>query len=305
MKFHTHIPMDLIEPTGEFQTGQAVSEMARAVEAAGIAAAYVTDHPAPSADWLHNDPTGHDALDPFTALAFIAAATTRLKVMTQVLVLPYRNPFLTAKAAATLQTLSGGRFVMGVGVGYQKIEFEALGVAFNQRGALTDEALETIRLAWAGGAVIKEGRHFNAVGNEPRPIPKRAPPIWIGGGSDKAVERAALWGEGWTPFLSLPTDNEYVKASWVKDTADLGRKIEHITARRAELGRSGAFDISTASPVPLQALSASEAERFLESVQQLAQLGVTWVAADLPAPSRGAYIDNLRWFGETIIPRCS
>src|SRR5205823_125495 len=111
----------------------------------------------------------HDCLDSFTALSFFAAASKTLKVVTNVIVLPYRNPFITAKAASTLQVLSDNRFVLGVGVGYMKEEFDALGVPFNQRGALTDEALETIRMAWKGGAVVKQGRHFNAIGNEPRP----------------------------------------------------------------------------------------------------------------------------------------
>ena len=102
-------------------------------------------------------------------------------LLAYILVLPYRNPFLTAKAAATLQIILGDRLLLGVGIGYQREEFEALGVRYEERGALMDEAIETIRQAWAGGPVVRQGRHFNAVGNEPRPVPRPAPPIWIGG----------------------------------------------------------------------------------------------------------------------------
>ena len=145
----------------------------------------MTDHPAPSSKWLHA--SGHDALDPFTAFAFVAAASTKLQLQTNILVLPYRNPFITAKAATTLQVLSEGRFILGVGSGYQEAEFEALGVDFHQRGKLTDEALETIREIWRGGSIVKKGMGFEAKGNEPRPAPNPPPKIWIGGSSDKAL----------------------------------------------------------------------------------------------------------------------
>src|SRR6516162_2458791 len=125
MKFGLALPIGRIEPKAEFQSGEAVRVFATALERAGVSGACLSEHPAPSAEWLHNDPAGHDCLDPLTALAFVAAATTRLTVFTNVLVLPFRNPFLTAKAAATLQVLSDDRLVLGVGVGYQKAEFDA------------------------------------------------------------------------------------------------------------------------------------------------------------------------------------
>ena len=98
-----------------------------------FAACRLTDHPVPDAHWLHNTAGGHDALDPFAGLALFIPLTTRIKLMTNILVLPYRNPFIVAKAAATLQIFSGGRFILGVGVGYQKAEFDAVGVPFEQR----------------------------------------------------------------------------------------------------------------------------------------------------------------------------
>ena len=215
MKFGLALPLGRINPSGDFQSAQAVREIAMAVERAGVSGACLSEHPAPDAEWLRNDPAAHDALDPLTALAFVAAATKQLAVFTNVLVLPFRNPFLTAKAAATLQVLSDNRLILGVGVGYQQAEFNALGVPFHERGALTDEALETIKLAWKGGAVVKQGRSFNAVGNEPRPIPSPPPPIWVGGASDKAVERAARWGDGWIPYFSVPTRDPTVMKSSV------------------------------------------------------------------------------------------
>ena len=227
MKFSFGIPIGDITP-GEFQTAQAVAQMGQALEAAGIDACYVTDHPAPSAQWLHTGGLGHDALDPFAGLSFIAAVTTKLMLQTNIVVLPYRNPFLTAKAAATVQVLSGGRLIMGTAPGYQKGEFEALGVDFHKRGAIMDDSLDTIRLAWAGGVVVKEGRNYNAAGNEPRPVPSHPIPIWIGGASDAAVKRAARAGDGWCPFFSDPRQSAVNQENSIQS-------VEHL---RERLGRS-------------------------------------------------------------------
>lgn len=301
MKFALSMPISQIHPKGEFQSGAAVREIAQALERAGVSGASLSEHPAPSADWLHNDRTGHDALDPFTGLAFAAAATTRLKVITNVLVLPYRNPFLSAKAAATLQTLSDERLILGVGVGYQKVEFDALGVSFEQRGALTDEALETIRLAWSGGAVVKRGMGFDAVGNEPRPIPSIPPPIWIGGGSDKALERAARWGDGWAPYFSDHASALSTKQSALVSMRQFSDKVTRLKEMRDEIGRSNSFDVAVGSPFRPRSTSRSDTNQFIETARQLESLGADWIWLPLPAPSRAAYLETVAWFGEEII----
>ena len=135
MKFTVDIPIGVITPS-EFQTAAAVTEMAQAMEAAGIDACYVTDHPAPDAAWLRQG-MGHDALDPFTAFGFIAATTTRLMMHTNILVMAYRNPFLTAKAAATLQVLSGRTADPGRGRGLSEGRVRSTRRRFSQaRGAV-------------------------------------------------------------------------------------------------------------------------------------------------------------------------
>jgi alkanesulfonate monooxygenase SsuD/methylene tetrahydromethanopterin reductase-like flavin-dependent oxidoreductase (luciferase family) len=185
MKYTAELPLGVIEPVGEFQSLPAIAEMTRALEGAGIDACFITDHPAPDAEWLHS--VGHDSLDPFAGLAFVAAASTKIRLHTNIVVVPYRSPFVTAKAAATVHVLSGGRLILGIGAGYQKSEFEALGVDYHRRGAITDEALEAIRKAWAGGGVVMRGSTFNVAGNEPRPALPSPPPIWVGGASGKAL----------------------------------------------------------------------------------------------------------------------
>lgn len=301
MKFGLALPLGRIVPQGDFQSAEGVREIALAVERAGVAAASLSEHPIPDAHWLHNDPAAHDALDPLTALAFVAAATTQLQVFTNVLVLPFRNPFLTAKAAATLQVLSDHRLILGVGVGYQKAEFEALGIEYRERGALMDEALETIALAWTGGAVVRQGRHFNAVGNEPRPVPSPPPPIWIGGASDKALERAARSGDGWIPHFSVPTHDPVVMRSSMVSMEDFSRRVAELQAARAKLGRTGPFDIAPGSLFRPKTTTKADAEQFLDGVRQVEARGANWIWTPLPAPSRAAYLENVAWFGEEVI----
>lgn len=181
-----------------------------------------------------------NCLNPLTALAFVAGRTDRLKVYTNILVLPYRNPFLTAKAAATLQIISGDRLLLGVGIGYQREEFEALGVRYEERGALMDEAIETIRQAWAGGPAVGQGRHFNAVGNAPRPVSRPAPPIWIARGSDKAVERWIVVDDPATiamlGALYKSVVAEHSKAKRRRTTANGAEMTLQIVGRKMGLG---------------------------------------------------------------------
>lgn len=300
MKFTMDIPVGVITP-GEFQTADAIKSMALALENAGVDACYVTDHPAPSAEWLHAN--GHDAIDPFTALSFVAANSTKLMLHTNILVMAYRNPFLTAKAAASLQVLSGGRFILGAGAGYQKVEFDALGVDFHKRGKLFDEAIDTIHMAWNGGVVVKEGIGFNAVGNEPRPIPAIKPPIWIGGGSPAAVKRAALRGDGWSPFFAAPTMTAANQESGIHTVEQLGENIAQLHEMRAELGKIGPFDVAIGSRAKLDFKTRETADKYIDSIHELAGVGVTWVMIEAPHQSRQAYIENVQWFGEEVIAR--
>src|SRR5690349_15054263 len=149
-----------------------VGEIAARAEAAGFDGLSFTEHPAAGVNWLTHG--GHQTLDPFVALAFAAAATSRLRLLTYLAVLPYRNPFLLAKTAATLDRLSGGRFTLGAGTGYHKTEFFALGVDFDERNALFDETLDVLPRAWSGEPFSYRGRHFDARDVIQRPRPRRS-----------------------------------------------------------------------------------------------------------------------------------
>ncbi|MEU8919400.1 LLM class flavin-dependent oxidoreductase [Kitasatospora sp. NPDC048545] len=156
-------------------------EWARTVEGLGFDLLMVSDHVAVTPDVAVRYPEPFH--EPFTTLSWLAGTTTGLRLGTTVLVLPYRNPLLVARMAGTLDRLSGGRFVLGVGVGWARQEFDALGVPFGARGRLTDEYLGALRETWQqhGGSV----------------------PVWVGGHSEAALRRAVRFGDAWHP-LRLP-----------------------------------------------------------------------------------------------------
>ena len=143
--------------------------------------------------------------EPLTLLSYVAAKTTRIRLGTSVLVLPYHNPVRLAKTAATLDVLSGGRLVLGVGVGAIENEMEALGTAFKERGAFTDEAMAAMRALWTQDDPRFDGRYARFAGMKfsPKPV-QRSSPLVIGGVSRMAIRRAARLGDGWQPLGLSP-----------------------------------------------------------------------------------------------------
>ena len=203
MRVSYGLPTHRVDCGEEFLAPGAIGELAAAAEAAGFGAVYTTDHPFPGDDWLAHG--GHHALDPLVALSFAAAATSTIRLHTNLFILAYRNPFLAAKGIATLDVLSGGRTVVGIGAGYLEPEFDALGVPFAERNDRMDEALAAMEAAWSGRSVTFEGAGFRAPGNTmlPRPRQLPRPPLWVGGNSRRAIRRA-VESVSYT-HLTLPT----------------------------------------------------------------------------------------------------
>ncbi|MFD0199903.1 MULTISPECIES: LLM class flavin-dependent oxidoreductase [Saccharothrix] len=161
-------------------------DWARTVEGLGFDLLMVSDHVAVTPDVAEQYPAPF--YEPFTALAWLAGVTSRIRLGTTVLVLPYRHPLLVARMAANVNELSGGRFVLGVGVGWARQEYEALGVRFAERGRLTDEGLRAVRAAWRDEADYRAGRI----------------PIWVGGHSDAALRRTVRFGDAWHSLRLTP-----------------------------------------------------------------------------------------------------
>lgn len=170
----------------------------------------ISDHVAVTPDVATRYPA--PLYDPFLALAWLAARTRRMALGTTVIVLPYRHPLAVARLAANLDRLSGGRFILGVGAGWARQEFEALGLPFEQRGAMTDEYLDVIRKAWTADVVSHEGRFIRCrdVHTSPRPVQEPHPPIWVGGASPAALRRTVRHGDAWHPIR--------LRMGWLQDT---------------------------------------------------------------------------------------
>jgi probable F420-dependent oxidoreductase len=284
-------------------TGAGVAAVARTAEASGFHAIGFTDHPAPSQRWL--DGGGHDALDPFVALAFAAAATEHLRLIPNVIVLPYRNPFIVAKAASSLDVLSGGRFTLAVGAGYLKGEFAALGVDHAERNELFDEALRVLRTIWTTDDVTTEGRHFSARGitSHPRPASRPHPPIWIGGNSAAARQRVADHGDGWAPFPAAPLVARTARTVALDTLDALADAVDDLRTRVAAADRDpGQIDISFSTDAGGQpADDGFDAVAHLEGLVRLEQLGVTWVQVPLPGDSLAHALDVLERYGTQVI----
>jgi probable F420-dependent oxidoreductase len=298
VKVSVELPTMAVDTGAELVSGDAVREIAAAIEDAGFDGCHVTDHPAGDARWLAGG--GHHALDPFVALSFAGAATRSLRLITYVYIAAYRNPFLSAKAALSLDVLSGGRFVFGLAAGYLKPEFGALGVDFDERNELLDEAIEVMKLAWTQDEVAYDGRHFRAraVSMLPRPLSEPHPPLWMGGNSYRAIRRAVEHCQGWVPFASGGIAAA-ARTAAVTGPADLQPRIEYAHAHAAEVGRTEPLDISfSAAPTSARDLDARH-ER--DQLAALAEIGVTWVSVGFAARDRRTYIERLRRYAGEVL----
>ena len=179
-----------------------------------------------------------DSLEQLTLMAFIAACTERLRLVTSIMVLPHRNPVLTAKMLATIDVLSKGRLTVGVGVGWLREEFELLDAPdFERRGAVSDEYLEIFKKCWGEDPVEHDGAFysFSAMHAAPKPVQKPHPPIWIGGHSRAALKRAARYGDGWHPVGANPAvplppeDLASLVSEWKQRTEAEGRDFAAMT----------------------------------------------------------------------------
>ncbi|HZO82995.1 MAG TPA: TIGR03619 family F420-dependent LLM class oxidoreductase [Candidatus Binataceae bacterium] len=218
-----------IRNMGPQSTRATIRACARAAEQLGFDALFVSDHLCIPPD--DTEGSGGRYLDVLATLAFLAGMTERIRLGVSVLVLPYRPAVLTAKQVATIQELSGGRMILGVGVGWMQREFEALGVDSRKRGALTTETLRVLHHLFANDAAPYDGPfvRFPAFVFQPRPA---RPPIWVGGNGANALARVMEFGDGWHPMLPAAKLGPEV-ASLREQARACGRGELEIVVRRA------------------------------------------------------------------------
>jgi len=222
LRFSTRCPNS--DYLGFEASPEAIVAAAKKAEEVGFDAIFVNDHII--VDGSPRATPWTNVYDPFVAMSFIAAHTTRIGVGVSVLIVPYRNPIATAKALATLDRMSGGRLIAGVGVGWNEAEFAALGVPFHERGPRTNEYLRLWQVCWAPGKVSFAGKFVSFVDMHvsPKPLQQPYPPIWIGGASDAALRRAARFAAVWQPTPLPVTQLVERRAALLQACEAIGRE---------------------------------------------------------------------------------
>lgn len=300
---------------GPTATRAGILALAREGERLGLHSAMVADHivfPVESqsvypytVDGRH--PSAGDALETFSILGVVAGATERLRLVTSVLVLPYRNPVLTAKMAASLDVLSGGRVTLGVGAGWLKEEFDALGSpAFEARGAVTDEWIAIFKQLWSQSPASFDGRfyRYTDIRCEPFPAQRPHPPIWVGGHSRAALRRTARHGDGWHPVggiaaSPLPPQEMQTHLDTLKRLTEAeGRDFSALAiSYKAPLYDTG-IPLPDGSRRPFSGTS----ERIAEDIRSFAAIGVHELIFDCRGQSIAESIERLQRLAMEVIP---
>ncbi len=292
-----------------------ILRLAREGERLGLHSAMIADHvvfpvesesPYPyTLDGKH--PGIGDALETFSILGVVAGATEKLRLVTSVLVLPYRNPVLTAKMVASLDVLSGGRVTLGVGVGWLKEEFEALGSPdFERRGAVTDEWIAMFKQLWSQSPASFGGKFYKYgdIRCEPFPLQKPHPPIWVGGHSKAALRRAARHGDGWHPVGAiaaspLPPQEMRAHLQTLKQMTEAeGRDFSKLTiSYKAPL-----YDTNVPDRDGSRRSFSGTPDEIAGDIRSFAAIGVHELIFDFRGNSIDASVAGLQRFAAEVIP---
>ena len=303
MKFTVDYPIVTVGYDPALVTAAGMTRVTRAAEECGYDAVSFSEHPAPSRKWL--DAGGHESLDQTSALAFCAAVTSRVRLMTYLLVLPYHNPFLAAKALSTVDRLSGGRLTVVAGTGYLRSEFLALNVDMNQRNELFDESLEVLRGVWAGDPFTHQGKHFSArgVASLPSPVQPGGPPVLIGGNSARARARAAR-NQGWSPLMVSQEVARTSRTPGIATVAELAAKVKEVRDTAAGTSGPGApLTIQVHTPQAGFMQRPGSAEEHRDHLGQLADAGVDSFVLRPPGDSVDHTVAALHEYAETFLKR--
>jgi probable F420-dependent oxidoreductase len=298
MQIATVLPFAFQKP--DEKVSDNIAQLSALLEKVGFNAVSVTDHPVPTGRWL--DAGGHFAHDPFIELSFVAAATRKIKLHTGILVLPYRNPFITARAVATLDVLSNGRVVLGVGAGYLKGEYKALGVDFERRNEIMDEYLKAIKTAWTADEFTFQGTGYQALGNRilPRTVQKPHPPLWIGGNSKRAIRRAAELGDAWYPFFTQGAVSKTSRTAALTDEVGLAEGIKYLHQHCETIGRKQYPDVFVGG---ISQPGDWNAQEIIDTLSSFAELGVMGAGVPLKGSSNAEWRESAERYGGDVIPK--
>ncbi|WP_053164869.1 TIGR03619 family F420-dependent LLM class oxidoreductase [Streptomyces noursei] len=285
----------------EWEAGAGPADLvavARAADRAGFAYVACCEHVAIPRRLA--GPMGTVWYDPVATLSYLAAVTERVRLLSHVAVVGLRHPLLGAKQYATVDRLSGGRLILGVGAGHVREEFEAVGVDFARRGAVLDEAIDALKAA-LGPAEFPEFKGerfaFAGLGQAPRPVQAPRPPVWVGGSSPAAVRRAAVRGDGWLPQgdrrEQLPGQIAKVRrlreAAGVDEPIEIGAIVEPVY-----VGDAG-WDVGRRTLV-------GAPERIAASLREYAAMGVQQFQVRFRSRERAELVEQVAAFGAEVGP---
>ena len=292
----------------------ALEQLVRRGEALGFSSAMIADHVVFPVKIQSKYPytadgrfPGHgDALEQLSLMMFVAAKSERLRLVSSVMILPYRNPVFTAKALATIDVLSSGRVTVGVGVGWLEEEFQALGAAdFKRRGAVSDEYIRIFKTLWTTSPASFTGEfyRFDEIRCLPHPVQKPHPPIWIGGHSKAALRRVARLGDGWHPVganPAVPLTPAELRASLdelYRLTEAEGRDPKALTISY----KAPVYDLGKmVAPGVTRRPFTGSAEQIREDIETLERLGVSEIIFDFRTESQNESLDRMEQFAQGI-----
>jgi probable F420-dependent oxidoreductase len=260
-------------------------------------------------DFPWSEGGARDCMEQFTLLAWIAAVTSTIRLMTSVAVIPHRNPLFMAKSIATTDQLSGGRVTLGCGAGWMREEFEALGLpAFERRGQVTNEYLEAMKILWTEEQPNYDGEFvkFDNIGVEPKPLQKPHPPIWIGGESGAAMRRAVALGDAWYPFGSNPAFRMDSLQKYTDRVAKLHAMAEAAGRDPAEITLT--YNCAFHSEEEQQDLEGGRLaftgapEPRAEDIRDFAQAGLKVMMVNVTSNDLNAMLDRMEAFATDVMP---
>ena len=271
-----------------------LAALARAADDAGFFYVAVCDHvaiPRPLAQAM-----GTTWYDTWTTLGFLAGVTSRVRLLSHVSVLPYRHPLQTAKAVCTLDTVSKGRAILGVGAGHAADEFAALGIDFARRGALLDEAIDAVKAALVDEFPSHDGAQwkFSEVGVGPRPVQQPRPPIWVGGSAPPSLRRAAEKGDGWLP-QGTPSADQVATIKALREKAGIDAPIEIGAVTEILYVGEPSWDVGS------RTLSGS-ADHIAERLRQFGDMGVSHLQVRFRSRDVNEAVDQIARFGAEVGP---
>ncbi|HSE84278.1 MAG TPA: LLM class F420-dependent oxidoreductase [Thermodesulfobacteriota bacterium] len=285
---------------GMYAEKDSILRIVRAAEELGFDSLWVSDHIV-----IPDSHKGFGSVfyEPLITLTYVSACTTRIHLGTSVLIMPYRNPIVLAKMLSTLDVLSNGRVILGAGVGWLKAEFAALGVPYEERGAVTDEYIEILKVLWTEEEPRFEGKlhSFSGIKFLPKPFQKPHPPIWIGGNGKIAIERAVSLGDGWHS-VGLTPDEIKERVKYANELLPKKNKESDFIVsvrKNLQIKDTAAKELTTAEN---RETLRGRPDQIAEGIKKYGEAGVSHIVFQVLSGTLEGVIKNMEIFSKNIRP---